>query len=511
MEDAGELDDAQESLEKVREILEPLDRSEKTKLFNTIESGSLATSSMEQEVKRILVELLNGARTEHARRLWTDWFEPILQRDDLSLLSDVRFPGQMHIVDAGGWWFALSTHMKSTSSRIHDAIVDRSQDRPLDTLFASPEGQAWAEELRRATLAAIANIKRNPVETQRLVANANTHRTRMIGERGLKSATALNPADLLILEAMLDAAPGWKIIGRPDKISDEALVHFASSIVRQRTCSPEGAALFALSRLHNQHSPSFAIMVYREFYLPVVQDAIVVHFQFAAQLLRQWLEVRYLGGLATVHSAIEKMTLPAVHEQMFGWYDTIHSLELDRDPKYVSAVRAAFGDVITTLDDLVATLSKRVLSMNPHVPPISLIDRIEYVKVFADSLQQRGFSTSKQPWHSSVGEHVGYLFRTISATGAQQPNPEKSLPQVAQIVHLSEMLGYPLEITAINTALITIVEAAIRSKSRFDHFERSLIEKLIERSKLEMKRSKWWVSPEIMRFLELVEGSYPKH
>ena len=56
------------SLEKVRQVLTPLGRTEKSRLFEMVSQGELQHAQMGRNIARILVELLNGARTEHARR-----------------------------------------------------------------------------------------------------------------------------------------------------------------------------------------------------------------------------------------------------------------------------------------------------------------------------------------------------------------------------------------------------------------------------------------------------------
>jgi hypothetical protein len=143
-------------LDRVRVMLASMKRTEQSRLFDLIDRGQLQDDEMRPHIARLLIESLNGPRSEHARRLWTTWFDPILLRDEVVLLIEPRLPGSLHVVDAGAWWLALSGLMAPQVRRVQTAIAEQSRTRPLERIMASSEAQGWAEQLRQHTLSVLA-------------------------------------------------------------------------------------------------------------------------------------------------------------------------------------------------------------------------------------------------------------------------------------------------------------------------------------------------------------------
>jgi len=498
-------------MDKVRAMLAPLGRDEKARLYDRVSLGGLWDEQMERQVARLLVEQLNGARTEHARRLWTSWFDPILLRDDLTLLAEERLPGSLHIAEAGAWWFALAGFLEPLPGTVQAAIAERSRDQPLEKIFASPEAGIWADELRRQTLTVIASLRAKVTSCNRLIADANAHRARLIKDRGLACPTVLTPADLDSLEAMLMAAPAWKELGKPAAQAEPGdLARFAATAARRDACSPEGAVLLTLGFLHARRDPAFALMLHRSLWQPVLRAAVIAHFQFAAQWLRHGVGVRYLAKTSPLQPFLGTLNATTLLAQLFAWYDTVHTLEADRDERARAVVTGLLGSMIGLIEqELVPAVSRHILSLNPRSSPLSAIEQVEFVGLFQAALKQRGFASSGNSWLPALGAHVAEQFRAIAVAGAQQPEPGQSLPTLARFARLGELINAPIEISAINKALITVVGGALREPGNFDPLELQLIERVVAKSQEERRRSKWWVSPEVSDLLEIVERSGP--
>lgn len=508
----GEDDDrAGASLDKVRNMLAPLGRDEKARLFDMISRGGLKHERMERLIARLLVEQLNGARAEHARRLWTGWFDPVLLRDDLSLLADERLPGSLHIVEASAWWFTLSGPMAPLPGRIQDAIAERGRNQPLEHVFATPEALGWSEELRQRTLAALAAVRAKPAVFNRLIADANAHRARLIKDRGLPVTGTLTPADLDALEAMLRAAPAWKGLGMAAAAAMPGdLARFTTTLIEEERCDAEGAALLALGHLHARRDAGFARMPRHACRLPVFRDAVLAQLRFAAQLLRHGVGARFLGRTTQFQPFLGDLDPRTLRERLFAWYDAAHTLGIDHDERAGPLVADILGKAIDLVEgELIPAVSRQILAMTPRTPPQPAIEPVEFVQDFLADVRRYGFACSAKPWLPTLGTHVAGLFRSLVTTASQQPDPEQSLSALSRLVHLGDLLGAPVEVSAINSALITVVGGALRQRNEFDALEMQLIDRVIAKSQDERRRSKWWVSSEISGLLEIVDRTSP--
>lgn len=509
--DAAGGDDRSAALEKVRDMLAPLGRDEKSRLFDLVSKGGLKHERMERLIARLLVEQLNGARTEHARRLWTGWFDPVLLRDDLTLLTEERLPGSLHIVEAGAWWFALAGAMAPVPGRVQDTIADLARSRPVAHILASAEARDWSEELRQKTLSVLAAARTKPTALNRLITDANAHRARLIKDRGLPVGSVLSPADLDALEAMLRAAPAWRALGkaassaRPDEVTA-----FTADLVQSEQCDAEGAALFALAHLHSRRDAAFATTIHYAFRLPVFRTALIAHLRFAALLLREAMGARFMGRVTQMQPFVANLDLDDLRARLFGWFEAVHALELDRDERTRMAISEVLGRMIDLVElELVPAVSRQILAMTARSQPQAVIVQVQFVLAFLADVRQRGFAGSPNPWVPDLGVHVADLFRILVTAAAQQREPGRTLPTIARFAQLGDLIGAPIEISAINKALITVIAAALRERDDFDAQEMELIDRVVTKSQDERRRSKWWVSPEVGSLLEIVETRFP--
>ena len=489
----AEPDPAAVSLEKVKAILAPLDRAQKSKLFELVQAGHLEDDQMTVEVGRLIVAMLNGPRTEHARRIWTGWFDPVMLRTDALMMAETRPPGCMHVVDASAWWFALLPHLRELAGRVQTDIAERASEHPLDAVLASPAATGWAEELRVRSLA----ILRQRGGAGTLLATANAERITLLRKRGLTSVAPLSMGDLALLDALLEHAPQWRGAVRPrDTIG---ILHVASEMA-QHAGTPDGALFYALSLVNGSRDADQALALYGPFPNSPLVEAAVGHVQFAWQCLRQKLEDLHLGRPAPPQLTAGE-TVDRLQERAFRWYDALQGFGVERGGRNWAAVSAAVGRVTGLVEgEVVPVLSHRLLTLNASTSARPLIEPVRFINGFNHRLRRRGIAASTNPWLTAIGEHLAGLFRQIGSYGR-----DDALSAMAELCELAEDTGYPIEITAIDKTLLAIVERALRDGRELNAGESRLIERVVTVATEERRKCRWWVSGELISLLDAAQ------
>lgn len=492
---------ADANLARVRDVLEPLGREQKARLHQLIRDGHLDNQTLGPHVASLLLEMLNGRRTEHARRLWTGWFDPILLRDDISIRAETRLPASMHIIDAGAWWFALSQHMEHNVARIQRAITKQAREKPLDEIFASPAALRIAEDLRKESLAIIAAVKPKATERAKFLADANMQRKSMLASRNCRATPPLTAADIDTLEFLLTVAPAWRDLAKPAPATGlGTLTDYVLTAAEERRSGAEGAMLLVVAHLHAKRNPAAALEIHHTFPQTLIRDSIVAHFQLAAQIAREWIEEHYLNRAPT-RTPPNSGDIEVMTDQVFAWYDALHALGIDESDRHLAGIRDAFGRFINAVElELVPSLGQRLMTMTRFSSPEPLLERIRYVASFKARLKPRGFATAIKPWQPSIAQHLSGLFRDLTGTG--QP---ADLPRLGKLAELMELIGHPLEVTALDGSLIRIVEEALAQRQRFSDEESGLIDRLLTTASDERRRCRWWVSPEVMNLLKTAD------
>lgn len=490
---AAEPDPAAVSLDKVKAILAPLDRAQKSKLFELVQAGHLEDDQMTVEIGRLIVAMLNGPRTEHARRIWTGWFDPVMLRTDALMLAETRPPGCMHVVDASAWWFALLPHLRELAGRVQTDIAARASEHPLDAVLASPAAAEWAEELRVRSLA----VLRQRGGAGTLLATANAERITLLRKRGLASVAPLSMGDLAMLDAMLEHAPLWRGAVRP---RDTIGILHAVSEMAQHAGTPDGALFYALSLVNGSRDPDQTLALYGLFPNSPLVEAAVGHVQFAWQCLRQKLEDLHLGRPAPPQLTAGE-TVDRLQERAFRWYDALQSFGVERGGRNWAAVSAAVGRVTGLVEgEVVPVLSHRLLTLNASASARPLIEPVRFINGFNHRLRRRGIAASTNPWLTAIGEHLAGLFRQIGSYGR-----DDALSVMADLCELAEETGYPIEITAIDKTLLAIVEQALRDGRELNAGENRLIERVVTVATEERRKCRWWVSGELISLLDAAQ------
>ncbi|CAO3404013.1 hypothetical protein [Azospirillum palustre] len=489
---AVEADPAAVSLDKVKAILAPLDRAQKSKLFELVQAGHLEDDQMTVEVGRLIVAMLNGPRTEHARRIWTGWFDPVMLRTDQLMLAESRPPGCMHVVDASAWWFALLPHLRELAGRVQSDIAGRASEHPLDRVLASTAAADWAEELRIRSLA----VLRQRGVAGPLLATANSERLTLLRKRGLAGVAPLSMGDLAMLDSMLEHAPLWKGAVRPRETI--GILHAVSEMAEHG--SPDGAMHYALALINGSRDPDQALALHGMSPSPALVEAAVGHVQFGWQCLRQKLEDLHLGRPAPPQLTAGE-TVDRLQERAFRWYDALQGFGVERGGRSWAAVSAAVGRVTGLVEgEVVPVLSHRLLTLNASTSARPLIDPVRFINGFNHRLRRRGIAASTNPWLTAIGEHLAALFRQIGAYGR-----EDALSAMADLCELAEEAGYPIEVTAIDKTLLGIAERALRDGRELNAGENRLIERVVTVATEERRRCRWWVSGELVSLLDAAQ------
>lgn len=495
-----------ERLDKVRQTLLPLNRTVKAQLFHYLIDKQLTGDPVGAHIAALLLEVLNGNRTEHARRLWTGWLEPVVVRDDDTLYADRRLPGYIHIADAGGWWKALTPRILHVVAPIQGTIEERSRSMPLDAIFASAAARQWADMLRLECLAKLSALRAAPQPRAKFLAIANAERLKLLDQPERGSPPPLDAADLDTLFSMIEAAPAWTALRTPAAQAEaDDIVGKVEQLLEQSAGHTDAAAFYAAAHLHGRGEPAAAVALHREFALPLVAAGIVGHLHLAAQRLReamrQGVAARGTGG-ARAQRAINPDTLL---DRYFGWYDAAHAANLDQEQRAEAAIRYSLGPLILLLEEeLVPALTRRIFELNEHVSPAAALSGVRFVRQFKDRLWRRGLVASPNPWPSAVGEHLAGQFRQTVAS----PRPDR-LSMLADLTEIAELTGYPVEITALDEGLLAAVREALPERDRCGPAERRLIERVLAVSVAERRKSRWWISEEMRTLLAETERLDP--
>ena len=490
------------SLKRVSDVLAPLDHGQKLQLYKMIRDGYL--DDMSEPVARMLVTMLNGRRSEHARRVWTGLFDALILRDDAILTSDVRLAGALHLADVSAWWFALAPRLEPQVSHVQDTVSRLAKEQPLNEIFASAEAQSWAEELRQRSLAVLSRLRAAPTEATAFLAEVSGFRAQVLKRHGVRQREGVSRADLERMETVLQAAPAWAGQSLPSLLHGDP-VRLALDMARRGDCTRDGAAMFAVAGLHRRDDPKLASRLYETFPIAVVKDAIVGRLLVAAERLKTTLTGSFLSkpGLL-VADAVDDQDHPSFQLQHFlAWYDVVHAQELDTTDRERNLVHQAFRELSNAVhEDLAPVLARRIEALTMHSVLDPLMERVRFVNEFQAQLGRRGIVSSGKPWRADEGTHVAGVFRRLASTGSAD-----GLKTLGQLADLAEMLSFPIEITALDIALAGVIEAALRQQRTFDACETRLIDRVIAVSSDERKRCRWWVAPEVVTLLDAAEKS----
>lgn len=222
-------------VETVRELLRHLDRPTVLRIFDRMSEAPPRNGQLASRLMSLVLELLNGERREHARRLWTNWLEPVLVRDHVGPASGRPLPGTVNATDAAAWWTVLATHMVDVVADVQERVTERARRIPLDRVLFSDESVGWSEALRHRSVATLRTARGNASVMEAMLAAANIERARIAGvpEDRLRP---LDGRDLETLLAVLEAMPAWHAVDWRQREHDGVLASVRGALGAE--CQP---------------------------------------------------------------------------------------------------------------------------------------------------------------------------------------------------------------------------------------------------------------------------------
>lgn len=170
------------------------------------QSGSAQQARESAVIRHVLVEKLNASRRAHARRQFTELFEPFITPYRWLLQDAYGAPGVIHLLDVGGLWSVLAGRMLGPLSQMIDStLAAMAAEEPLFLVLRSPKALALREELRTTALDKLVPQLADRAAAQALLTGINQWRQQEAARKQWPFIPrALGEEDLLLLRAVLE-------------------------------------------------------------------------------------------------------------------------------------------------------------------------------------------------------------------------------------------------------------------------------------------------------------------
>ncbi|MDR3515486.1 MAG: hypothetical protein P4M00_06705 [Azospirillaceae bacterium] len=492
---------AESVLDQVTRLSAELTRARQLELLRVIEHGAIKDDAATETVSRALIRTLNGRRTAHARRLWTQWFESVMARDPETLTLERRLAAHIHEIDISAWWQTLAAvpdgPLLARAKRIQTAVSQQAESRLVEDVLASLDGRIWAEDLRQASITALEALLADPSRRTAVLAEVNRQRSELVRSRSWSMAIApLEAADLGWLLTSLKLARDLPPLGQAPT-GQVGVTNLIDRVRAMPETGPDGAMIAALARLHVRREPSYLVTLYQGWPITEIAEAGAGHFEAATRRLIAGM-IRQLdpdGTTVTTTATDLDVELATV----FEWFDAVQALGLEHHRATAAPIRFVMSLLLTAVEDrLIPGLSKRIAALNPRIPLTPLIYAAQWIGAFYGELRARGLAVSATPWPSRLGDHLNRMFTRI-AGGLDGP-----LPALLQIADLAEALSQPIPISALDLTTFKAIETLV-AKATVTSPPHPLIVRVIAIARDERRKSRYWIDPVIAALLEAVD------
>lgn len=137
---------------KINDLVARLPAAEADKLYDELDALAEDTPDR-RAVRRALADKLNAQRRQHARRLFTELFQPFLTHDTNLLRAEFGATGVLHPMDVGALWVRLAQGgLQSLARKADTDLGDLASNRPLRSVFRQPAVQALRTEMMGAAI-----------------------------------------------------------------------------------------------------------------------------------------------------------------------------------------------------------------------------------------------------------------------------------------------------------------------------------------------------------------------
>jgi len=191
-------------------LIEQLPVDAAKRLYSELdETGQDAAA--QKALRRALVAKLNAARADHARRLFTQLFEPFLLAEPAWVGEEWGAPGVIHVLDVGGVWAALAAKpLGALPAMAATRLAELAQDTPIYLVLRTPEVVALREEVRRTAADRISAAMADPQKAKSFLEAVNRWRRREAEAKQLPDVPRpLKAEDVAAIQAVLAHGPAY--------------------------------------------------------------------------------------------------------------------------------------------------------------------------------------------------------------------------------------------------------------------------------------------------------------
>ncbi len=479
-------------------------------------------------VRQALVTRINRRRTQHARRLFTRFFQHFLAQDLGLLREELGVGGPLHPIDIGGLWAAgRRTALAAEARRIEPLVEEVARDYPIDEALARPELRPATESLRAAASAWLADALAKPPVLKTLLDTANAWRAEEARRVGIaQKLRPLTAEGVALAQAILAQQGNLHSLaqellaraGRPPLLA-EAGGGFAED---DRVAALGGAAgKWA-------HLPALPVLDqardYRGFASFLVEAPATLQGRLAGNLVRhlKWVALSIAddlsAGAGTDRTAKGPLLFPlrrrAALDQELAHFETIldsfEELDLMRDPRAGSQAREALEKMVRRVEqELYPAVSDRVAAavrakFRPTPDQESLAWVLGYCTRWRACLSKSlHWGTGFSNFRTLLLEELNAAFKDCFAEEGHA-TATACLDHATRLLELAQALGADVSAwpSLLDKGLVKVCTQRLEEEGTLSPPERKLLQTVAALVGAELKRTRHWQDASLRAFAD---------
>lgn len=515
-------------------LIEKLPRDAAGQMLDQIE-GEAGSGPRKEAVRQALVKRLNASRSQHARRLFTGLFEPFLCRDPMLLRAELAPTGVIHPLDLGAIWAWLAGGpIRDMASQADARLKEMATDQPIDRALLTPEAVEMGMRLREAAATALTPTLDVPQDGQALLVRLNELRVKEAARTGgLPVPRPLGRDDLVLIRGLLvSAAEVRTLVDRTlDALSrrkDQGLEDLAEAAgalpavpIGARSGQADIGRMVPLTLLNRHRAfgalPAFlsaAPTAWRE----MLATALTRHLARAAIGITEELTAIAVpdGGAAGVRGPLSATAtrrealdrdLAAADELLV----TAEEFGLLESQRHGPPIREQLGQMVRKVEAaLYPALIDRCAAANRSLSKATPDhDTVEWLLAFAG--RWRAVLTRDLHWGTGYTEFRDHVLedlrdgiaRCLTREGYEEARDR--LAHVGRLSSLARQLGAGPEgwLSLLDQGLVQTATARLRDPTELTSGDIVLLTTVSRLIDAELKRTRYWKSPELQEFAEL--------
>lgn len=510
-------------------LIEKLPRDAAGQILDCIEEEG-GNGPRKDAVRQALVKRLNAQRSQHARRLFTAIFDPFLCRDPLFLRPELAPTGVIHALDLGAVWAWLAGGpMRALAGQCDSRLKEMAAHLPIDRALATGEAQAMRERLRAEAAAALTPVLDSAQTGQSLLTRLNEWRVAEARSAGLPAPRPLVRDDLVLIRGLL--AGGGDVAALVERALDtlarrraepvESLVEQAAALPAVPVGAKSGQAdigrMVPLTLL-NRHLaydalPAF-LSVAPASWREMLAAALARHLARAATALAEELSaIAAPGGVRGPLVALpaRRTTLDRALGAMDGLLITAEEFGLLSSDRHGPVIRDHLGRMIKKVEaDLYPALIERcVAACRSLARPTPDHEALDWLLDFA--ARWRRALTRNLHWGTGYTDFRGHVLEDLRdgfARSFTQPGYEQARDR---LIHAARLAGFARRLeddpagwlSLLDKGLMQTATARLRDDTGVTEGEAALLRAVALLVDAELKRTRYWKSPELQEFAGL--------